>query len=259
MTPSACRAADTRPGAPAAFRHKPAKKAHCPSAPCGGPEMPDKNVKGKCARVAHFADFAVLSESSQVSTSDLSRKAQTVPRLSHGVTIRYTKFHPFGKHNTVGESDKHHFPAKTPVRAKPDRLTPVALRAKRPLIAPSRPSSSRLPCAPVSPASPVGCAHGHVADVPGVQGRLEAWKFRGLEAWLSRWGSAPHPYNSSVARLPGALFSVAVEGLRFRRCTFCSPFSGAALAAPPLPGRGAAPHSQSANLLCVLCAPLCSL
>ena len=34
--------------------------------------------------------------------------------------------------------------AKTRVRAKPDGLTPVALRAKRPLIAPSRPSSSRL-------------------------------------------------------------------------------------------------------------------
>ena len=190
--------------------------------------------------VAHFADFAALSESSQVSTNDLSRKAQTEPRLSHGVTIRYTKSIPFGKHNTVGESDKRHFPAKTPVRAKPDRLTPVALRAKRPLIAPSRPSSSRLPCAPVSPASPVGCAHGHVADVPGVQGRLEAWKFRGLEAWLSRWGSAPHP-PSPVYR------------------ALCSPFSGAALAAPPLPGRGAAPHSQSANLLCALCAPLCSL
>ena len=89
-----------------------------------------------------------------------------------------------------------------------------------------------------------------------VQGRLEAWKFRGLEAWFSRWGSAPHPYNSSVARLPGALFSVAVEGLRLRRCTLCSPFSGAALAAPPLPGRGAAPHTlQSANQPI----PLCSL
>ena len=36
------------------------------------------------------------------------------------------------------------FSAKTPVRAKPDGLTPVALRAKRPLIAPSRPSPSRL-------------------------------------------------------------------------------------------------------------------
>ena len=32
------------------------------------------------------------------------------------------------------------------MRAKPDGLTPVALRAKRPLIAPSRPSSSRLGC-----------------------------------------------------------------------------------------------------------------
>ena len=190
---------------------------------------PDKDARGKCARVAHFADFAALSESSQVSTNDLSRKAQTVPRLSHGVTIRYTKFHPFGKHNTVGESDKHHFPAKTPVRAKPDRLTPVALRAKRPLIAPSRPSSSRLPCAPVSPASPVGCAHGHVADVPGVQGQLEVWKL-------------------------GIVLSRACRAL----CFLFSVLWGA-LAPLPLPGRGAAPHSQSANLLCALCAPLCSL
>ena len=36
------------------------------------------------------------------------------------------------------------FSAKTRLRAKPDGLTPVALRAKRPLTAPSRPSSSRL-------------------------------------------------------------------------------------------------------------------
>ena len=43
-----------------------------------------------------------------------------------------------------GEIDKPHFPAKTPARAKPDGLTPVALRAKRPLIASSRPSASRL-------------------------------------------------------------------------------------------------------------------
>ena len=42
--------------------------------------------------------------------------------------------------NTVRGS----FTAKTLVRAKNDGLTPVALRAKRPLIAPSRPSSSRL-------------------------------------------------------------------------------------------------------------------
>ena len=88
-----------------------------------------------------------------------------------------------------------------------------------------------VPACPVSPESPVERVHGTSQTCRG-------WKFRGLEAWLSRWGSAPHPYNSSVARLPGALFSV-----------LCSPFSGAALAAPPLPGRGAAPHSQSANLL----------
>ena len=66
-----------------------------------------------------------------------------------------------------------------------------------------------------------------------------------------------------VARLPRVLFSVAVEGLALRACTLCSPFSGAALAAPPLPGRGAAPHTlQSANqpipfvffvVLCDLC------
>ena len=43
-----------------------------------------------------------------------------------------------------GEIDNPSFPARTPVRAKPDGLTPVALRAKRPLIAPSRPSASRL-------------------------------------------------------------------------------------------------------------------
>ena len=45
---------------------------------------------------------------------------------------------------TSEEIDKPLFPAKTPIRAKPDGLTPVALRAKRPLTAPSRPSSSRL-------------------------------------------------------------------------------------------------------------------
>ena len=47
---------------------------------------------------------------------------------------------------------------------------------------------------PFSCAPSVACWH--VADVPGVQGQLEAWKFRGLEAWFSRWGSAPHPTTS---------------------------------------------------------------
>ena len=42
------------------------------------------------------------------------------------------------------DSEKTGKTAKTRVRAKPDGLTPLALQAKRPLIAPSRPSSSRL-------------------------------------------------------------------------------------------------------------------
>ena len=37
---------------------------------------------------------------------------------------------------------------------------------------------------------------------------------------------------SPVARLPRVPFSVAVEGLALRACTLCSPFSGAAKAAP---------------------------
>ena len=52
------------------------------------------------------------------------------------------------------------------------------------------------PVSPESPASPVGRAHGHVADVPGMQGQLEAWKFRGLEAWPPCWRSAPRPRRS---------------------------------------------------------------
>ena len=104
------------------------------------------------------------------------------------------------------------------------------------------------PASPESPESP--------ERVPGVQGRLEAWKFRGLEAWLSRWGSAPHPTTSPSPACRAHLFSVAVEGLALWACTLCSPFSGAALAAPPLPGREAAPHTlQSANQPI----PLCSL
>ena len=57
----------------------------------------------------------------------------------------YVRF-PKNTRNAVvsGEIGKPLFPAKTPVRAKNDGLTPVALRAKRPLIAPSRPSPSRL-------------------------------------------------------------------------------------------------------------------
>ena len=125
--------------------------------------------------------------------------------------------------NQYGPGKMANFPcsAKTPVRAKSDGPTPVALRANRPLIAPFRPSSSRLvifsgtpsvarkgaPAFSVSSESPVALPLGtsqtcqgagassalfrraswHVADVPGVQGEL-------LPA--GAWGSAPHPSNS---------------------------------------------------------------
>ena len=60
-----------------------------------------------------------------------------------------------------------------------------------------------------------------------VQGQLEAWKFGGLEVWLSLYSAF---YLSPVR-------------------AFCSPFSGRE-SALPLPGRGAAPHTyQSANQL----------
>ena len=36
-----------------------------------------------------------------------------------------------------------------------------------------------------TPPRALPCRFRHVADVPGVQGQLEVWKFGGLEAWLS--------------------------------------------------------------------------
>ena len=45
----------------------------------------------------------------------------------------------------------------------------------------------------------------HVADVPGVQGKVEVWKLGCLEVWLSRCTTI-----SPVARLSGVLFSVSV-------------------------------------------------
>ena len=48
------------------------------------------------------------------------------------------------KVNSVRGNRQTFFSARTSMRAKPDGLTSVALRVKRPLIAPSRPSSSRL-------------------------------------------------------------------------------------------------------------------
>ena len=55
---------------------------------------------------------------------------------------------------------------------------------------------------------------------------VEAWKLGGLEAWLSRWGSAPHP--RSPPSPAGALRSRG----RFAASPLHALFSGAAL--PPL-------------------------
>ena len=144
--------------------------------------------------------------------------------------------------------------AKTPVRAKPDGLTPVALRAERPLIASARPSSSRLVDYRV--------VLWHVADVPGVQergalrpgerrtenGEQNARQARDWQATVRKSIAAAFYRVVQLARST-ASFSWHVH----RTCRGCREnFS--------LPGRGAAPHTfQSANFLCALCGPLCSL
>ena len=86
-----------------------------------------------------------------------------------------------------------------------------------------------------------GACSWHVADVPAGAGEIGSF----LEVWrLGFLGGAP-PHTPTIP--PSPVYRA-----------LCSPFSGAALAAPPLPGRGAAPHSQSVDLpisqfLCVLC------
>ena len=97
--------------------------------------------------------------------------------------------------NQYGPGKMANFPcsAKTPVRAKSDGPTPVALRANRPLIAPFRPSSSRLvifsgtpsvarkgaPAFSVSSESPVALPLGTSQTCQG------AGAIGGLEVWLS--------------------------------------------------------------------------
>ena len=180
-----------------------------------------------------------------------------------------------------GEIDKL-FPARTPVRAKPDGLTPVALRAKRPLIAPSHPSSSRLAVLRnhfgterFALPRPTFLRQKRIRNFRGLEvrsflltsavlygtsqtcrGCRGNWKFRSLEAW--KFGTTPHP---SPRR--GAPFSVAVEGLALRACTLRSLFSGAA--SPPLGSQRALARPKSATnlrnlrfpLRRVLCVPLC--
>ena len=155
-----------------------------------------------------------------------------------------------GDWRSLCASGEFPFPAKTPVRAKPDGLTPVALRTKRPLIAPSRPSSSRLLDSRVD--------LWHVADVPGVQ---ERGALRPGERRTERAGPKGQTFhghgeqNARQARDWQATVrkSIAAAFYRVVTCRGCREnFS--------LPGRGAAPHTfQSANFLCALCGPLCSL
>ena len=85
----------------------------------------------------------------------------------------------------------------------------------------------------------------HVADVPGVQGRLEVWKFRGLEVWLCTTACPSRACARSVLRGRGRFGPLGLHALF---SVFRSP--GRACAPLPLPGCGAAPHFfQSANQL----------
>ena len=93
----------------------------------------------------------------------------------------------------------------------------------------------------------------HVADVPGVQGKVEVWKLGCLEVWLSRCTTI-----SPVARLSGVLFSVAVEGLALWACTLCSPFSRARKRPSPAGVWGSAPHLSNQLISQILCVPLWS-
>ena len=99
---------------------------------------------------------------------------------------------------------------------------------------------SRRPIRPICPIRPIGCPLARRRRACGCRGD---WKLGSLEVWrLGFLGGAP----SHTPTIPPSPVYRAL----------CSPFSGAALAAPPLPGRGAAPHTlQSANQPI----PLCSL
>ena len=119
------------------------------------------------------------------------------------------------------------FPAKTPVRAKPDGLTPVALRAKRPLIAPSRPSSSPTLCGTSS-----GFAVGPIGHIGPLGRRLR----RSLTA-----PSIVAPQGRSVLRSRG----------RFGASRLHAPFSVLRARKRPSPARawGSAPQPPITNFL----------
>ena len=100
------------------------------------------------------------------------------------------------------------------------------------------------PICPIGPIRPTGEPLGTLQTCLRVQGQLEVWKLRGLEAWLSHCVPSPFvaPQGRSVLRGRG----------RFVPSGLHAPFSvlRGALARPfPLPGCGAGPHQerQSAN------------
>ena len=100
------------------------------------------------------------------------------------------------------------------------------------------------PICPIGPIRPTGEPLGTLQTCLRVQGQLEVWKLRGLEAWLSHCVPSPFvaPQGRSVLRGRG----------RFVPSGLHAPSSvlRGALARPfPLPGCGAGPHQerQSAN------------
>ena len=102
----------------------------------------------------------------------------------------------------------------------------------------------------------------HVADVPGVQGRVEVWKLGCLEVWLSRcttivWLSRCTTI-SPVARLSGVLFSVFCSRGRFGPLGLHAPFSRARRRPSPAGVWGSAPHLSNQLISQILCVPLWS-
>ena len=102
----------------------------------------------------------------------------------------------------------------------------------------------------------------HVADVPGGRGK---WKLGSLEAWrLGFLGGAP-PHTLQLLRRALVARSVLRGRGRFGPPGLHALFSvlrGGISRPTPAGAWGSAPHlpiSQSANLLCALCEPLCPL
>ena len=88
---------------------------------------------------------------------------------------------------------------------------------------------SRRPIGPIRPICPTASPMWHVADVPGVQGLWEAWKFRGLEAWLFYPSPHPSPRRGALCSLftvfcsLGRVSALPCRGVGQRPTPFQSP------------------------------------